>query len=175
MEWTKVCSVCFYLLHARITGKLHQAVFMWCWGSNSRFYECQVPIELHAPDTILILSNRWWLNNSKYIQAIWCGAAIKEKWIQNNLPDTVLLGKTPMEHGDRSSHHSLKTGQRCMYGHYATPISGNPDDHHKGGRDEQRHKQVPSWPCYYMAKWRAQNQKKWWLGLCTSLLNRPGS
>lgn len=97
MEWTKFCSVGFYLLRAKITGKLHQAVFMWCWGSNPRFYECQVPIELHAPDTILILSNRWWLNNSKYIQAIRCCAAIKEKWIQNNLLPGQALWNTVMD------------------------------------------------------------------------------
>lgn len=115
-----------------------------CWGSNPRFYECQVPTEPHAPDTILILSNRWWLNNSKHIQAIRSCAAIKEKWIQNHFPDTVLPGQTLVEYGDRSLHHSLETGERCMYGHYATPVSGNPDDHHKGGRDGQRHKQVPS-------------------------------
>lgn len=34
-----------------------------------------------------------------------------------------------VEHGDGCSHHSLKTGERCMYGHYATLVSGNPDDH----------------------------------------------
>lgn len=147
MEWTKFCSVCFYLLRARITGKLHQAVFMWCWGSNPRFYECQVLIELHAPDTILILSNRWWLNNSKYIPAIRCCAAIKKKWTQNNL----LPGQAPVEHGDGSSHHSLKTGERCMYGHYATPVSGNPDDHQV--REAEMGKGLNRYPADHVTIW----------------------
>lgn len=172
MEWTKFCFVCFYLLRAKITGKLHQAVFMWCWGSNPRFYECQVPIELHAPDTILILSNRWWLNNSKYIQAIRCCAAIKEKM------DTEQSATWTSTRGTRWwMFTSQSENRRKMYvWSLCNPCLWKPWwPPGKGGRDGQRLKQVPSWPCYYMAKWRTQNQKEWWLGLCTSLLNRPGS